>query len=62
MPNARANKTGLNIIIVHLYSYKTGFNTIRYDDFSVWLRTGSDSAEINRFRSHTGKDIIITES
>ena len=24
-------------------------------DFSVWLRTGSDSTDINRFRSHTGK-------
>ena len=23
--------------------------------FSVWLRTGSYSADINRFRSHTGK-------
>ena len=24
-------------------------------NFSVWLRTGSNPANINRFRSHTGK-------
>ena len=29
--------------------------TIRYMIFSVWLRTGSYPADINRFRSHAGK-------
>ena len=29
------------------------FDTIQ--DFLVWLRTGSYPADINRFRSHTGK-------
>ena len=24
-------------------------------DFSVWLQTGSNQADINRFRSHNGK-------
>ena len=63
MPNALANKTGFNIIIVHFYirlkldiiQYATGF-------FSVWLGTGSNPVDIiysNRFRSHTGKDFII---
>ena len=30
-----------------------GCNTIH--DFSVWLRNGSNPANINRFRSHTRK-------
>ena len=38
-------------------------NLMQYDaiyDFSVRLRTGYDPADINRFRSHTGK--IFTKS
>ena len=27
-------------------------------DFLGWPRTGSNPADINQFRSHTGKDII----
>ena len=27
-------------------------------DFSVWLRTGSNQADFNRFQSHTGKMFI----
>ena len=28
-------------------------------DFSVWLRTGSNPEGINRFRSHTGKTLLV---
>ena len=28
-------------------------------DFSVWLRIGSNPEDINRFESHTGKDIDV---
>ena len=37
-------------------------NCLYYDaihDFSVWLRTGSDPADINQFRSHNGKEYIF---
>ncbi len=27
-------------------------------DFSVWLRNGSNPADINRLRSHTGKNVL----
>ena len=33
-------------------------NYLQYDaihDFLVWLKTNSNPADINRFRSHTGK-------
>ena len=33
-------------------------NSMQFDaihDFSVWLRAGSNQADINRFRSHTEK-------
>ena len=35
-------------------------NCLSYDaihDFSVWQRTGSNLPDINRFGSHTGKNI-----
>ena len=35
------------ILLFILENYKT------IHDFSVWLRTGSNSADINRFPSHT---------
>ena len=35
-----------------MYSQKTGYN------FSVWLRTGSNPADNNRFRSDTVKNIM----
>ena len=41
-----------HIMIVHFYIHRK-FDTIH--DFSVWLKTGSNPANINRFRSHTGK-------
>ena len=37
-------------------------NCLLYDaiqDFSVWLRIGSNPADINRFRSHTGKKYYL---
>ena len=36
-------------------------NSLQYEtihDFSVWLRTASNLADINRVRSHNGKDIL----
>ena len=38
-------------------------NCLYYDaihDFSVWLRTGSNPADISWFRSDTGKDLSAT--
>ncbi len=46
---AKANKTGFNILIVHFYIHR---KLDMIQDFSVWLRTGSNPADINRFRSH----------
>ena len=39
-------------------------NCLYYDgihNFSVWLRTGSNPADISRFRIHTGKKFILRE-
>ena len=47
-----ANKTGFNIMIVHFILVKKLDITDTIYDFSVWLRTDSNSADINRFRSH----------
>ena len=38
-----------------------GGNCLLFDavqNISVWLRTGFNKADVNRFRSHTGKEII----
>ena len=38
-------------------------NCLQFDaihNFSVWLRTCSNPADINRIRSHTGNIIIVT--
>ena len=51
----RANKTGINFMIIILILVE---NCLYYDtiyDFSVWLTTGSNPADINRYRSHTDK-------
>ena len=48
MPKARDNKTGFYIMIFILIFVE---NWIQYDtihDLSVWLRTGSNPADINR--------------
>ena len=42
----------VNIYIIRKLDNK---NYIKHD-FSVWLRTGSNPADINRFRSHTRND------
>ena len=43
------------------FNIRRKVSVIRCDTcfFSVWLRTGSNPADINRFRSHTGKLIIF---
>ena len=49
MPKARAKKTGFNLIIVHFYIRR---KLDKYDvqhNFSVWLITGSNHPDINRF-------------
>ena len=28
-------------------------------EFSVWPKTGSNPADINRFQSYTGKDLLV---
>ena len=52
-PNVRASKTGIyfnNFILLFVK------NCLLYDaiyDFSAWLRTFSNPADINPFRNHT---------
>ena len=50
-PKARTNKTGINFNICG----KLSLIRCYIHDFSVWLRTGSNPADINQFQSHTGK-------
>ena len=52
-PKGRANKPGINFIIFISIFVE---NYLLYDviqDFPAWLRTGSDPADINWFRSYT---------
>ena len=54
-PKARANKPG---IIFMIFNFIFVENCLSYNvihDFSVWLGTGSNPADVNRFRSHTVK-------
>ena len=53
MPEAQANKTGFSMI-VHFYIFKK----LDIKRFSVMLKSRSNPADINRFRSHTGKGFI----
>ena len=53
MPQARANQTGFNIMIVHFYICKI-LDTMRYD---TRFFTNSNPADINPFRRNTGKKI-----
>ena len=49
MPEGRTNKTGINFMILILIFVE---NCLEYDaihDFSVLLKTGSNSADFNRF-------------
>ena len=53
--NRKTNKTGMNLIIIIFMFVE---NSMQYDtlhDFSVWLRTGYNPADINRFLSHIVK-------
>ena len=52
-------KTGLDIMIVHFY-IRIKLDIIRYDNFSVWMRTSSNPADNNRFRSHNGKEKLTS--
>ena len=56
---ARANRTGINFIIYVLISVQNYLQFDAVHDFSVWFRTGSNPVDINRFGSHTGKNILI---
>ena len=47
--NAKANKTCINIVIF----------IVLFVDFLSWLSTGSYPADINRFRSQSGKLILL---
>ena len=54
----RVNQTGINSMIFH---FNIRRNCLQYDaihHFSVWLRSGSNPANINRFRSNTEKRTI----
>ena len=46
------------LLFLFWYSWKIVCNTMLYMIFLVWLRTGSNPAGINRFRSHTGKTLL----
>ena len=48
MSKAQAIRTGFNIMIVHFYISRK---------FSVWLRTGFNPWDINRFQSQTGNKV-----
>ena len=55
VPKARTYKTGICFIIFYFIFVE---NCLYYDaihDFSVWLRTGSNLVDINRFR----KDFLV---
>ena len=53
MPKALSNKTGFNFLLYNIIFVE---NWIQYDaiyNFSVWLKTDSNPADINRFQSYT---------
>ena len=55
---AESNKTGFDFMIL----FNIRENCLQYDmlhEFSVWLRTSCNPADINRFWSHTEKNISI---
>ena len=57
-PKAWDNKTGIKLKIFILIFTE---NCLQYDaihDFSLWLRTGSNPADSNRFQSHTENFIL----
>ena len=61
-PKARANKTSINIMIFILIFVKNCLYSNDMNDFSVWLRRGSNPVNINWFRSHPLiSDIFVTD-
>ena len=46
------------MIIILILGNSGKLPVIRCYDFSVCLKTGSNSEDINRFESHTGKEYI----
>ena len=44
--------------LFYYYYWKIVYNTIQ--DFSLWIRIGSNQADINQFRSHTGIILIFS--
>ena len=57
-PKALAKKNCFNLMIFILIFVENYLGTT--NDFSVWLRTGSNPADINRFRSRSGNNITYT--
>ena len=57
MKKCKINKTGINFMICILIFIK--YDSIH--DFLVWLRPGSDSADISPFRRHTGNVNSVVE-
>ena len=55
-PKAQANKTDINIIFLLFVENCLSYDAIH--NFSVWLSTSSYPADINQFRSHTGKKLL----
>ena len=51
------NKTGINFMIFILIFVKNCLQYYAIQDFSELLRTDSNPADINRFRSHTGNTL-----
>ena len=54
-PRARVNKTGSNFMIFILIFVKKISVIQCFNDFSAWPRTGSNQADISRFRILTGE-------
>ena len=58
MPNAGANRTGFNIIIVHFYFLIKCLKRC-LKKFLVWVRTSSNLADINLFQSPTEETLAV---
>ena len=56
---ARLNKTGINIIIFILSFVENCLKYNAMQDLSVWLRSDFNLPDIERFRNHTGKNILV---
>ena len=53
-PKARSNKTGIRFMIFILIFVENCLKYVVMHDFSVWLKTGSNLADIDRLRGDTG--------